>query len=109
MIEFNRTEGGEDPMGPYAPAGPGWQRAVRSDVTRALKAVEIECPDPTALSERWSALFERSLHGNKIILDAGEIHFLRGNVSEAALTGVILEAVSQDNYELCGVGFRLAV
>ena len=50
MIEFNRTVGGEDPMGPYAPAGPDWQRAIRDKVARRLLAVEIECPDPAALA-----------------------------------------------------------
>src|SRR5512139_3331802 len=60
MIEFNRTDGGADPMGPYAPAGPDWQRAVRRDVVRRLAAVEIECPDPGALCARWGELLERS-------------------------------------------------
>ena len=49
MIEFNRTAGGEDPMGPYAPAGPRWQRAIRRDVTRRLAAAEIECAEPAPL------------------------------------------------------------
>jgi len=39
MIEFNHTAGGEEPMGPYAPAGPDWQRAIRGGV---MRAVEIE-------------------------------------------------------------------
>ena len=108
MIEFNRTEGGEDPMGPYAPAGPDWQRAVRSDVTRRLVAVEIECPDPARLSARWGELLERSVSARHCIsLDAGEIHFLPGNGSEAVFAGVVLEAAAPASVELCGLRFRL--
>ncbi len=110
MIEFNRTDGGADPTGPYAPAGPDWQRAVRRNVVRRLVAVEIECPDPRALCARWAELFEKSLTGtNKIVLDAGEIRFLIGRGPEAAFTGVVLEAARPASHELCGVRFRLAV
>ena len=108
MIEFNRTLGGEDAMGPYAPAGPDWQRAVRSDVTRRLVAVEIECPDPARLSARWGELLERSVSARHCIsLDAGEIHFLPGNGSEAVFAGVVLEAAAPASVELCGLRFRL--
>ena len=108
MIEFNRTLGGEDAMGPYAPAGPDWQRAVRSDVTRRLVAVEIECPDPARLSARWGELLERSVSARHCIsLDAAEIHFLPGNGSEAVFAGVVLEAAAPASVELCGLRFRL--
>ena len=110
MIEFNHTEGGDDPMGPYAPAGPDWQRAVRRDVVRRLAAVEIECPDPGALCARWAELLERSpKKTSKIVLEAGEIRFLHGRGPEAAFTGVVLEAARPARHELCGVSFRLAV
>ena len=108
MIEFNRTLGGEDAMGPYAPAGPDWQRAVRSDVTRRLVAVEIECPDPARLSARWGELLESPVSArHRIALDAGEIHFLPGNGSEAVFAGVVLEAAAPASVELCGLRFRL--
>ncbi len=110
MIEFNHTEGGADPMGPYAPAGPDWRRAVRTGHVRRLAAVEIECPDPEALCARWAELFERSPRKtNKIVLEAGEIRFLPGRGAEAAFTAVVLEASRPASYELCGVRFRLAL
>ena len=107
MLEFNRTEGGEDPTGPYAPAGPHWQRAVRTQVTRRLVAVEIECPEPDRLSARWAELFERPLQQNRIQLDAGEIRFLPGSGPEPVFAGVVLEAARAATHELCGVRFRL--
>jgi hypothetical protein len=108
MIEFNHTLGGEDPMGPYAPAGPSWQHAVRADRVRGLRAVEIECAEPAALAARWSKLFDRPLAApDCIALDAGEIRFLPGNGPEPVLAGVVLEAASASTHDLCGVRFRL--
>jgi hypothetical protein len=107
MLEFNHTPGGEDPMGPYAPAGPNWQRAVRKDITRSLRAVEIECADPDSLAARWAALLERPVKNRTITLDAGAIQFLPGPGSEPVLAGIVLEAASAATLDLCGVRFRL--
>jgi hypothetical protein len=108
MIEFNRTQGGEDPMGPYAPAGPNWQRAIRNDVTHSLRAVEIECPDPAGLSARWGALLERPVTDRmRIQLDVGEIHFLPAGGTEPVFAGAVLEAARAATHDLCGVRFRL--
>jgi hypothetical protein len=106
MIEFNRTEGGEDPMGPYAPAGPDWQRAVRTDVSRSLRAIEIECPDPDAFAARWGKLLERPVRSSAIALDDGEIRFLRGTNPEPVFAGVELLAARPSSAEICGVRFR---
>jgi len=107
MIEFNHTEGGDDPMGPYAPAGPDWQRAIRNRLTRGLRAVEIECPDPDALASHWGKILERPVQSARIALDAGAIHFLPGTGPEPVFAGVLLEADAPATVELCGVRFRL--
>jgi hypothetical protein len=111
MIEFNRTRGGEDPMGPYAPAGPDWQRAIRTDNARRLIAVEIEAPDPRQMSARWGELLDRTAaprdEGYEIALDAGAIRFLPANTGEAAFTTVELGAARPGLHEICGVRFRL--
>jgi len=101
MIEFNRTVGGEDPLGPYAPAGPDWQRAMRGGV---LRAVEIECPDPAALASQWGKILERPVKSETITLDAGEIRFLPG--AKPVFAGVVLEAAVPSTVEICGVRFR---
>jgi hypothetical protein len=106
MIEFNRTEGGADRMGPYAPAGPDWQRATRTDLSRELRAVEIECPDPDAFAARWGQLLERPVRASAIALDDGEIRFLRGSAPEPVFAGVELLAAKPSTVELCGVRFR---
>jgi hypothetical protein len=106
MIEFNRTVGGEDPMGPYAPAGPNWQRAIRGGV---LRAVEIESPDPDALAARWGNLLERPVKSAAIALDGGEIRFLHGSGPEPVFAGVVLEAAAPATVTICGVRFRMVV
>lgn len=106
MLEFNSTAGGADPMGPYAPAGPDWQRAMRSEAVRSLRAVEIECPDPPALSSLWGKLLERAVKRSCIELDAGEIRFVKGD-QEPAFTAVELDAAKSGTVDLCGVRFRL--
>ncbi|MGY4431700.1 hypothetical protein ACVWWO_004177 [Bradyrhizobium sp. F1.13.1] len=44
FIEFNHTEGSDDILGPYPPAGPDWQKFIRKDVTQALTSVEMQSP-----------------------------------------------------------------
>jgi hypothetical protein len=82
MLELNHTASGASLDGPYHPAGPNWRRAVRTDITTALLAAEVQSPDPAALAARWSEIVERpvsrSAHGDaQIILDLGAIRFVR--------------------------------
>ena len=56
FIEFNHTEGSDDVLGPYPPAGPDWQQAIRKDVTLALMEVEMQSPDPQGLAEHWGKI-----------------------------------------------------
>jgi len=53
FIEFNHTEGSDDILGPYPPAGPDWQKSIRKDVTRSLDRVEMQSPDPLDLARHW--------------------------------------------------------
>ena len=61
MIEFNRADGGDRDPQHYAPAGPNWLPARRTDVTRAIEAVEIASPAPQALAAHWAAILEHPL------------------------------------------------
>ncbi|HEX5611456.1 MAG TPA: VOC family protein [Burkholderiales bacterium] len=100
MLEFNSTVGGADLMGAYAPAGPRWQRFVRTGRVRSIAGVEIEAPDPERIAARWASILERSVHemGNgkrRILLDAGTIDFLPSSGDEEILAGVILECADR--------------
>src|ERR1700686_3203557 len=56
FIEFNHTDGSDDVLGPYPPAGPDWQNFIRKDVTHALIGVEMESPEPEVLAEHWGKI-----------------------------------------------------
>ena len=56
FIEFNHTDGSDDILGAYPPAGPDWQKSIRKDVTQALTAVEMQGPDPQGLAEHWGEI-----------------------------------------------------
>jgi hypothetical protein len=56
FIEFNHTDGSDDILGVYPPAGPDWQKSIRKDVTRALVGVEMESPEPQVLAEHWGRI-----------------------------------------------------
>src|SRR5882724_11130505 len=56
FIEFNHTEGSDDTLGPYPPAGPDWQKSIRKDVTQALVGVEMESPEPEELARHWGQI-----------------------------------------------------
>ena len=58
FLEIDQQEGGEDPHGPWSPAGPDWQSAIRTDVVSAITAAEVQCDDPDAVSARWSEIIE---------------------------------------------------
>ena len=36
FIEFNHTDGSDDVLGPYPPAGPDWQKHIKKEVTQAI-------------------------------------------------------------------------
>ena len=56
FIEFNHTDGSDDSLGPYPPAGPDWQKSIRKDVTRALVGVEMQSPEPEELAQHWGKI-----------------------------------------------------
>jgi hypothetical protein len=56
FIEFNHTDGSDDVLGTYPPAGPDWQKFIRKEVTQALTGVEMQSPDPDGLARHWGRI-----------------------------------------------------
>jgi len=124
MLEFDRTDGGEDRSGPYHPAGAGWQAHMRTDTTRALTGIEVESPDPAGISRHWARIIDRPLSqdGRSIHLDEATIGFVSGAAGGAELLsairldvadpkGMLAAAakaglpVAAGGFDLCGVRF----
>jgi hypothetical protein len=127
FIEFNHTDGSDDILGPYPPAGPEWQNFIRKDVTQALIGVEMQSPEPRDLAEHWGRIIgvAAANGGNgeaelklpncsfRFVKGASEIMsaltFKVGNIAkvlEAAKTKG--HAVSGNSFLLGGVTFHLA-
>jgi hypothetical protein len=127
FIEFNHTEGSDDILGPYPPAGPDWQRSIRKDVTQALIGVEMESGEPQGLAGHWGRIIGIAVTQNQ----AGEPELRLANCSfrfvkgasdiMSALTFRVADiasvrdaarkrgcAVAGDSFLLGGVAFRLA-
>jgi hypothetical protein len=58
-------DGNNDHRGNWAPAGgSGWESFVKTDVIRAIKAAELQSPDPDTLARRWSAITDIPVERN---------------------------------------------
>jgi len=127
FIEFNHTDGSDDILGRYPPAGPDWQKFIRKDVTQALIGVEMQSPDPHDLAEHWGRIIGVgvSQNGNgepELRLPNCSFRFVKGdNEIMSALTFRVTDAaklrdaakarghaVSGNEFRLGGVDFRLA-
>jgi hypothetical protein len=127
FIEFNRTDGSDDVLGPYPPAGPDWQKSIRKDVTQALIGVEMQSPEPDVLAAHWGRILEipvsKGASGEpELKLPIASFSFVSGasdlmsgltfKVGEIARVRDAAKAkgcaVSGDGFDLCGVTFRLA-
>ena len=58
MIEFNHTQDGEKDAANYAPAGTGWTKHRRADVTRKIVAIDVETPAPAELAAHWGNIVQ---------------------------------------------------
>jgi hypothetical protein len=96
FIEFNHTDGSDDILGPYPPAGADWQRSIRKDVTLALIGVEMESPEPQALAEHWGRIVEVPVTGNQ----AGE--------PELRLPDCTFRFINGTSDLMSGLSFRVA-
>ena len=127
FIEFNHTDGSDDILGPYPPAGPDWQQSIRKDVTQALTCVEMASPQPQALAQHWGSILGIPVSENErgepeLKLPNGDFRFIKGEsdlmsgldfrvADVAAVRDAAKQrgcAVSGDSFWLGGVTFHLA-
>jgi hypothetical protein len=128
FIEFNHTDGSDDILGPYPPAGPDWQKSIRKDVTQALTGVEMQSPDPSGLAEHWGRIIgipvaknesgapELKLPNCSFRFVKGLSEIMSGLTFRVADIAVVLDAarkkghaLSEDSFLLGGVTFHLVV
>jgi len=128
FIEFNHTDGSDDVLGPYPPAGPHWQKSIRKDVTQALTGVEMQGPDPHGLAAHWGNIIgipaSQNANGEAVLklsncdfrFVKGESEIMRGLTFEVGDIARVRDAakakgcaVAGDSFLLGGVTFKLTV
>jgi hypothetical protein len=118
FIEFNHTADSDNIRGPYPPAGPGWHKAIRDDITSALTEVVLTSPDPQGLADHWGRIIGippvRMRAGPEIALVNCRIRFDKGdNEIMSALTfkvrdpAAMLDAAKAKGYSVNGSSFFL--
>lgn len=119
FIEFNHTDGSDEVLGTYPPAGPDWQDFIRKDVTLALIGVEMQSPDPAGLAEHWGRILgvavSRTDNGDaQLKLPTCSFRFVRGeNEIMSALefrvrdVAAVCDAARKRGYPVAGSEFLL--
>jgi hypothetical protein len=105
FLEIDYQPGGEDPNGPWAPAGPRWRDAVRREVVDAIVGVEIQADDPLRVGRRWAEITELPLAvalppadaAGELALENASLRFVVGHDGRGdGLAAVRLSAVDPD-------------
>jgi hypothetical protein len=126
FIEFNHTDGSDDVLGVYPPAGPDWQKSIRRDTTLALTDVEMASPEPEVLAAHWGKIIgvpvSRNQNGDlELKLPNASFRFVEGACDlMSGLTFKVVDIakvrdaakakgckVAGDGFDLCGVRFSL--
>lgn len=110
FLEIDFQPGGEDPDGPWNPAGRDWQRARRTDVVDGITAVEVQAKDPEKTAARWAEITAHDVADRALHLDNASVTFVEGPVD--SLIGVTLSAAGASaagrQQIIGGVRFTLA-
>lgn len=98
MLELDHTDGGDDPLGAYGPAGgTGWTQAIRSQTTRRLMRIRVESPQPDELAAHWSRLLETPVSGRVLPTQPVDIELVEASAgTREAVTELVLDVADPD-------------
>lgn len=109
FLEIDHQPGGEDPNGPWTPAGQDWQRARRTHIVDGVAGVVVQSRDPSGTAARWGAITAGGLTDGVLQLDNAIVEFADGPVD--ALVAVALTTTDSarrgQQRTICGVDFAL--
>ena len=109
FLEIDFQPGGEDPAGPWMPAGRDWQRARRTEVVTGIRAVEVQSTDPDKTAARWSEITMTPVEGRVLSLDNATVTFVDGSVDSLSAVTLLAADPSRrgDQHTICGVRLTL--
>jgi Glyoxalase-like domain len=126
FIELGHSQGGDEKIGTWWPAGPNWKDYVRTTDTMRMLGISLESPQPAELAAHWSAILETPITQNGTALalrfEDAFIHFLPGSAEvlvsihiqvhdQAATLERALACgyrVEHNAFHLAGVHFRVS-
>ena len=88
FLEVDFQPGGDDPHGPWMPAGPDWQRAVRTSVVDGISGVTVQSTRPEWTADRWAELLGCELVDGTIELDNAVVRFVERPVDSLVQVSV---------------------
>jgi len=109
FLEIDHQPGGDDPGGPWTPAGPDWQRARQTGRVDGIVGVTVQCRTPAATASRWHAITGCDATDDVLRFDNATVHFVEGAIDvliEASLTASDRSLVGA-HHTIGGVRFTL--
>lgn len=102
FLEIDFQPGGEDPWGPWSPAGPEWQKASRG--AGAITGVRLQSVDPQRSLGRWAEILETEARDGVLFLGDVPVEFVAGPLD--CLVGVTVSGTGlRAPITICGVSF----
>jgi len=110
FLEIDFQPNGENPEGPWMPAGPDWQRARRTEVVTGIATLEVQCTHPDKTAARWSEITATPVDGRALTLDNATVTFVDGTVDSLVAVTLLAADPSRrgEQHTICGVRFTLA-
>ncbi len=104
FLEIDFQPGGDDPHGPWTPAGPNWQRAVRTDVVNGISGVTVQSVDPERTAAKWAAILGTNVVDATVAFDNAVVRFIQGPVDSLVAVTVTGPAPITPR-RICGIDF----
>lgn len=104
FLEVDFQPGGDDPDGPWMPAGEHWQESVVTDLVSAIVAVEIRVPDPAVVAARWAEITSTPCDGTTLSWDNAVVRFTDGT---GGLVAVECTGPDAATHRIGGIEFRI--
>lgn len=87
FLEVDFQPGGDDPWGPWTPAGPDWRSAVRTETVDGISGVTVSSVDAPGTASLWASLLGVEVSDGAVLeLDNATVRFVPGRLD--ALVGV---------------------
>jgi len=78
FLEVDFQPGGDDPHGPWMPAGPSWQQAINTATVDAITGVTLQSADPQRTLDRWSTVLGVEPDGDVLQLENATVRVIAG-------------------------------